>query len=102
MFLKFQNKFEQIIDLGTGSGCIILSILKDIETLKGTAVDISEKALKIAKLFNQESILDWSKSKNKDNPYFIDNPFYKKDKKLTKEDYYNGIKELKNDKNWRI
>ena len=38
-----------ILDLGTGSGCILLSILKDCPNTNGVGVDISLKALKIAK-----------------------------------------------------
>lgn len=45
--IKTKN-LNNIVDLGTGSGCIILSILKDCPQLKGYAVDISEKALTIA------------------------------------------------------
>ena len=44
-----ERNLNNIIDLGTGSGCIILSILKDCPLLKGVAIDISEKALEIAK-----------------------------------------------------
>lgn len=38
----------KILDLGTGSGCIILSILGDIPSATGVAVDISAKALDVA------------------------------------------------------
>ncbi len=38
-----------VVDLGTGSGCILLSILKDCVKSKGIGVDISEKALNVAK-----------------------------------------------------
>lgn len=44
---KAQNA-KSILDLGTGSGCIILSILGDVEGLRGWAVDASKKALQIA------------------------------------------------------
>ena len=40
---------KQILDVGTGSGCIILSILKERPKCYGTAIDISKKAIKIAK-----------------------------------------------------
>lgn len=43
-----EKNLNNIIDLGTGSGCIILSILKDCPQLKGVAIDISEKSLNIA------------------------------------------------------
>lgn len=38
-----------ILDLGTGSGCIILTLLKLFFNSKGLAIDISEKALNVAK-----------------------------------------------------
>ena len=37
-----------ILDLGTGSGAIIISILAELEEVEGVAVDISETALEIA------------------------------------------------------
>ena len=39
----------KILDLGTGSGCLILSLLKMYKNASGLAVDISEKALKVAR-----------------------------------------------------
>ena len=39
----------KILDLGTGSGCLVLSLLKMYKNASGSAVDISEKALKVAK-----------------------------------------------------
>ena len=39
---------NNILDIGTGSGCIIISILKERPEFHGTAVDISKKALKVA------------------------------------------------------
>ena len=38
---------NNILDIGTGSGCIIISILKERPEFHGTAVDISKKALKV-------------------------------------------------------
>ena len=38
-----------ILDIGTGSGCVIISILKERQKFSGTAIDISKKALNIAK-----------------------------------------------------
>ena len=38
-----------ILDIGTGSGCIIISLLKDRLRFSGTAIDISKKAINIAK-----------------------------------------------------
>tara|TARA_Y100000590_G_scaffold194517_1_gene221012 strand:+ start:9816 stop:10658 length:843 start_codon:yes stop_codon:yes gene_type:complete len=44
------NKEKKIIDIGTGSGCIIISILKESTRSKGVALDISKNAIKIAKI----------------------------------------------------
>jgi len=43
------KQLNSILDLGTGSGCIIISLLLDFPWLSGTAVDISAPALAIAK-----------------------------------------------------
>ncbi len=40
---------KNILDLGTGSGCILLSVLAEFPELQGTGVDISDAALKIAR-----------------------------------------------------
>ena len=40
---------KNILDIGTGSGCIILSILRDRNKCYANALDISIKALKVAK-----------------------------------------------------
>jgi release factor glutamine methyltransferase len=40
----------QVLDIGTGSGCIILSILKERPNFYGTGIDISQKSINISKL----------------------------------------------------
>ena len=35
--------------MGTGSGCIILSILSELKKAKGIGIDISRKAIEVAK-----------------------------------------------------
>ena len=49
--MKIYNKDRRlsILDIGTGSGCIILSILSELKNSTGIAVDISSKAIKVAK-----------------------------------------------------
>ena len=44
-----KNQKLSILDIGTGSGCIIISILKDRPNFKGIAIDVCRNALKIAK-----------------------------------------------------
>ena len=38
-----------ILDLGTGSGCIVISLLMSLNNANGTGVDISTKALQVAR-----------------------------------------------------
>ena len=45
------NSSKNILDIGTGSGCILISIINERPKCKGTAIDVSKKALKVA-LFN--------------------------------------------------
>ena len=45
----FKKKRINILDMGTGTGCIIVSLLSDLKNAKGTAIDISSKAIIVAK-----------------------------------------------------
>ena len=45
----FKNRKIDILDIGTGSGCILLSILKELKFSKGIGIDVSAKAIKIAR-----------------------------------------------------
>ena len=45
----FKKKRINILDIGTGTGCIIISILSELKNSTGTAVDISTKAIEAAK-----------------------------------------------------
>lgn len=47
--LEMAKDGMQVLDMCTGSGCILLSLLKLQEGLTGLGVDISEDALKVAK-----------------------------------------------------
>ena len=44
----FKTKNIFILDIGTGTGCILLSILSELKKSKGIGIDISSKAIKIA------------------------------------------------------
>jgi len=39
----------RILDLGTGTGCLLLTLLKEIDNARGVGVDISEEALNVAR-----------------------------------------------------
>ena len=45
----FENKKISILDIGTGSGCILLAILKELNFSKGIGIDVSKNAIQIAK-----------------------------------------------------
>ena len=45
----FKEKKISILDMGTGSGCILISLLSELKNSKGIGIDISKKALEIAK-----------------------------------------------------
>ena len=47
--LKVVKPDMEVLDMCTGSGCIIISLMKFAKQISGTAVDISEEALKVAK-----------------------------------------------------
>ena len=47
--LKFTEPGMKVLDLCTGSGCILISLMKKCHGLTGTGCDISEKALKTAR-----------------------------------------------------
>ena len=54
----FKNKNPHILDIGTGTGCILLSILSEIIKAKGIGIDISKKAIEVAKKNSKSLELD--------------------------------------------
>ena len=79
------NSSKSFLEVGTGSGCIIISILKERLRCSATAVDICKKALKIAKfnakmhhLKNNINFINIDIDKIQDNKYdfIISNPPY--------------------------
>jgi release factor glutamine methyltransferase len=43
------NNYFNILDIGTGSGCILISLLKELTKAKGIGIDKSSKAIAVAK-----------------------------------------------------
>jgi len=93
------NRSKTILDIGTGSGCIILSILKERSKCIATAIDISDKALKVAKsnaklhqLENKIKFINIDIDKYKSNKYdlILSNPPYISNVRLSRLD--NDIK----------
>ena len=86
-FLK-RNDRKLVLDIGTGSGCIIITLIKEFPKLMGSAIDISKFALKVAKInakihqcenrikFYQSSVDNFFKGKYDliiSNPPYINN-----------------------------
>ena len=64
----FKKKRMTILDIGTGTGCIIISLLIELKNSKGIAVDISKEAITVAmKNANKFNLSDRIK--------FLHNPF---------------------------
>jgi len=89
------NKSINILDIGTGSGCIIISILNERRKCKATAIDISNKAIKIAKtnaklhhLENKIKFINMDIDKHNSNKYdlILSNPPYVKNIELSRLD----------------
>ena len=96
----FKNKRINILDIGTGSGCILLSILKELVNSRGIGIDISTRAIKTAQinsknlnLFHQSKfkVFDISKFNVGKYDLIVSNPPYipTKDIKNLSEDIIN-------------
>ena len=95
--LKIVKPFssKSLLDVGTGSGCIIISIIKERLNCLATAIDLSKKALNIARfnakmhhLINKINFVNIDIDKIQDNKYdfIISNPPYIKKLNLSKLD----------------
>ena len=56
--LSKNKKKLNILDIGVGSGCILLSILKEKKNFNGTGIDINKKTLDISKINAKKLNLD--------------------------------------------
>jgi release factor glutamine methyltransferase len=71
----FKEKKISILDMGTGSGCILISLLSELKNSRGLGIDISKKALIIAKKNSERhKMLNRTKFLNKS----LESKFYQK------------------------
>jgi release factor glutamine methyltransferase len=56
-FTKHKN-YLNILDIGVGSGCILLSVLKERKNFYGTGIDISRNSLDICKMNAKKLLLE--------------------------------------------
>ena len=94
------NPPDTILDMGTGTGCILIALLKEFPHAHGTALDISDKALEIAKENSETHGLtdriefiqgDWDKNFEKKFDLIVSNPPY-----ISNLDIENLAAEVKN------
>ncbi len=87
----YEGKKISILDIGTGSGCIIISLLSDLKQSFGTGIDISKNAILIAKqnaskhkLFNKVKFLNKSLENvfNQKFDLIVSNPPYVEKKRI--------------------
>ena len=103
----FKGKKINILDIGTGSGCVLLSVLKELSLSRGIGIDISAKAIEMAKINSSRlnlssrtkfKVIDLNKFNMGKYDLIVSNPPYipKKDIKNLCKDiiHYEPIKAL--------
>jgi release factor glutamine methyltransferase len=90
----------KLADIGTGSGCIIISVIKNLPSASGIAVDINVNALKIAKenslangVSKQIEFIESNWLDNIDNKFdiIVSNPPY-----ISQADFVDLMEDVKN------
>ena len=64
---------KRILDLGTGTGCLLLALLSEFSSACGMGIDISQKALEVAK-FNAENLKLSDRAEFKKSDWFENIP----------------------------
>ena len=94
--VNFRNKKAYILDIGTGSGCILISLLAELKKSSGEGIDISHNAIKIAKINAKKHNIDnrikfykksFSDFFNKKFDLIVSNPPYIKSGEIKNLDY---------------
>ncbi len=89
----YKQKKINILDIGTGSGCILISLLSELKQSNGIGIDISKKALKIA-------IKNSKKNNQKNNIKFLNrslsNFYHKKFDLIVSNPPYIRTRDIKN------
>ena len=89
----FKRKKISILDIGTGSGCILISLLSELKNSKAIGIDISKKALIIAKKnLEKHALQNKIKFLNKS----LDSKFYQKFDLIVSNPPYIRSSEIKN------
>ena len=89
----YENKKISVLDIGTGSGCILISLLDSMKQSRGVGIDISRKAILIAKKNAKKfRLLNRIKFLNKS----VDSVFHKKFDLIVSNPPYIETKKIKN------
>ena len=89
----FKNKKINILDIGTGSGCILISLLKELRLARGIGIDISPAAVKTAKLNSKKLNLFY---RSKFRVFGIDDFNFGKYDLIVSNPPYIALKDMKN------
>ena len=89
----FKAKKLTILDIGTGSGCIIISLLKSLNTSFGIGIDISKEAIQVAK---RNALKHNLSNKLKFFNKSLDNVFYQKFDLIVSNPPYIERKDIRN------
>ena len=83
--VALEKNFSTVLDLGTGTGCIVISLLKERSHAVGVSVDISQECLAVAKINAERNGVvervkflqsDWFSNVNSRFDLIVSNPPY--------------------------